>query len=593
MYLPCPRLWARRNSVFTYDLTTLLTPCALSNSVALADPYRFRAQGSKMRSVPIPRASIFLYILAVVFFGSIASVAYGQPRLVRDINPANSAVDFRVGSSHPNHFASAGGKLFFRAHPEGFPTTQDASFWTSDGTANGTREFFGANFRPPYFGPSPVTVDFEGKLFFSLWNEPDGIELWSSDGTPEGTMLIKDIRSQDGESGGSRPWSFYRVGNQFVFNADDGVHGRELWMSDGTHEGTKLLRDIQPGPGSGASSHPGYRYSPLGGLPLPVPIVERAAVLDDRLVFAADDGIHGEELWVTDLTTAGTVLLADIRIGPESSRPEDFVIAADQAYFVVEGPDGCELWVTDGSSAGTILLTRIGRENGETHLISDGKRVFFSPRGHEVWVTDSSEGATSPYFSSEVSDFLAERGENFAVIAARGGQVFCVLASVGIWASDGSLDGTYQLGTSAPHLLIEAGDWIVIGSRNEIWLTNGTRESTRHYELSAGWEQTGPPCWGSQQNFCQPWGLLVGDMVYLKADDGEHGYELWALPLPDSAAAPFLRGDCNADGEVNVSDARCVLSKLRGTPPRWGWRTHDATARPRDSRPASRCRRRW
>ncbi len=66
---------------------------------------------------------------------------------------------------------------------------------------------------------------------------------------------------------------------------------------------------------------------------------------DGWLYFTADDGVHGNEPWVTDGTTAGTVLLADIRAGPEGSRPEWLTIADSVLYFTAEdGAHGRQLW---------------------------------------------------------------------------------------------------------------------------------------------------------------------------------------------------------------------------------------------------------
>jgi ELWxxDGT repeat protein len=102
--------------------------------------------------------------------------------------------------------------------------------------------------------------------------------LWTSDGTPEGTVLVKDIRPGGGDSGSS-PTRLIDADGTLYFTADDGVTGRELWQSDGTAEGTVLVSDLFPGP---TTSDP----LPLG-------------TFDGALYFAGTDFDHGRELFRT------------------------------------------------------------------------------------------------------------------------------------------------------------------------------------------------------------------------------------------------------------------------------------------------------
>ena len=88
-------------------------------------------------------------------------------------------------------------------------------------------------------------------------------------------------------------------GGVFYFFEDDGVHGRELWRSDGTALGTYLVRDVCPGQCSG----------------IPVLLGDSLAALAGGLLFTADDGVHGTELWFTDGTALGTRQVSDIRPG--------------------------------------------------------------------------------------------------------------------------------------------------------------------------------------------------------------------------------------------------------------------------------------
>lgn len=75
-----------------------------------------------------------------------------------------------------------------------------------------------------------------------------------------------------------------------VFNANNGTHGAELWVSDGTTAGTRILEDIRPGPGSSDPRH-------------------FAVTEDGRAFFSAHDGVHGRELWVTNGTRGAPIWL--------------------------------------------------------------------------------------------------------------------------------------------------------------------------------------------------------------------------------------------------------------------------------------------
>src|SRR5262245_49784310 len=104
-------------------------------------------------------------------------------------------------------------------------------------TATGDSRFLNNGFFS--FMADSLAVD--GLLYFSLTNENSGGELWVSDGTPEGTQLVKEIRTGGGL--GSDPFGFFELNNQLFFWADNGTIGHELWRSDGTAAGTVLVKD--------------------------------------------------------------------------------------------------------------------------------------------------------------------------------------------------------------------------------------------------------------------------------------------------------------------------------------------------------------
>jgi ELWxxDGT repeat protein len=107
-------------------------------------------------------------------------------------------------------------------------------------------------------------------------------KLWKSDGTPTGTVRVKDIYPG---VAGSAAGNLFIAADKLYFSADDGIHGRKLWQSDGTPEGTFMVADIC----SGACSS------------LPTSLSLWNTLWQSTLFFQADDGVHGAELWALPL----------------------------------------------------------------------------------------------------------------------------------------------------------------------------------------------------------------------------------------------------------------------------------------------------
>src|ERR1051326_3691821 len=233
------------------------------------------------------------------------------------------------------------------------------------------------------------------KILFSAKGATHGTELWVTDGTTAGTSLVADIYSGP-PSGGSYPLYLTPLGNgETVFAANDGSTGKELWITDGTTAGTKLLMDINSTTGSypGGSGH--WGIVPFG---------------TGKALFSADDGTTiGTGLWVTNGTAGGTYRLIDTTNNVTEYNPSNITMLGGEALFsATDSTYGNELWVTDGTSGGTHRIADIytGFPNSySSHItpLGNGKAVFqasdgtngATPHGNELWVTDGTSAGTT------------------------------------------------------------------------------------------------------------------------------------------------------------------------------------------------------
>jgi len=244
--------------------------------------------------------------------------------------------------------------------------------------------------------PFDQFVELNGQTFFAGNDGNDsgeaGIELWASDGTVEGTNLLKDIYPGDSiydDANDSRPGDFTEFNEKLYFSAKN-RDGRELWVTDGTTEGTKLVKDIYTGKYfTRASSYPNDSF-PYG-----------FTELNGKLYFSADSNIFGRELWVTDGTEEGTQVVKDIYPGSfdeyveytysnyyNGSDPADLTKFNNKIYFTAENQDiGTELWVTDGTEEGTELVADINpgvSDSNPSDLSVVGDELLFTANNGET-----------------------------------------------------------------------------------------------------------------------------------------------------------------------------------------------------------------
>ncbi len=167
--------------------------------------------------------------------------------MISDINPGEASSDIY-------HLTLLDTLLFFRA----FEPVHGAELWSYNLNSSLVKLVKDISVSPDATNSSfpGQLISYQGKLFFQANDGVHGNELWISDGTEEGTFMLKNINEEPGDVPyHSSPGNFFATDEQLYFVADDGIHGFELWQTDGTAEGTRMTADIWPQ--SNQSSDPG------------------------------------------------------------------------------------------------------------------------------------------------------------------------------------------------------------------------------------------------------------------------------------------------------------------------------------------------
>ena len=511
--------------------------------------------------------------------------------MVMDISPGSS-------SSSLSGMTVSGSQLFFITQANGLPSVYSGpgqELWRSDGTSAGT--FVVRDISPGYLssGTNNITADGQGGVYFSASNggtaPANGNELWHTDGTNLGTVLVKDINPG---TGGSSPSNLVMMNGLLYFSASLDTTGTELWRSDGSDSGTYMVRELNAGLGGSSPSVIASSGSMLfalasnGGDGSELVGIDTASssarqlrdhttgtsgsfaanvrAINGRVVFAANDGVNGQELWADD--GHGAYLLKDIRPGLGSGvatsitpvivdyLPENSTTPVSMLFFGADdGTSGQELWVTDGTSDGTHLVKELysGTASGLGPTMANvNGRLFFAGSaqglGTELWTTDGTEAGTRM-----VADIWgANSSSSPSGLTAVGATLF-FNANNGpdgteLWKSDGTPSGTVMVknltggngsttfggfASARGLLFFVANDGSTVGS--ELWVSDGTSAGTVLVKDINPTAST-----ASSINSM----TAFNDVLYFSANDGSNGTELWRSD--GTAAGTYLLKDINS-----------------------------------------------
>lgn len=469
----------------------------------------------KFRFALMIHSVIFSLILA---WSTAAICASPEPRLLKDINSTASNA-----SSNPAGFVSAGPYTYFIA-TDG---VNGRELWKTDGTDAGTvmvKDIYpGSNDSNPIF-----LTKVNDTLFFTATNGTNGYELWKSDGTEAGTVMVKDIWPG---TGNGYPFWLINLNNTLFFSAFELTHGMELWKSDGTEAGTVLVKDIRPGNGASGPTN----ITKVGGI----------------FFFSANDGTSGQELWKSDGTETGTMLVKDIWPGTGGSNPEQLTNVNGTLFFVATTSNNVKtLWKSDGTEAGTMLVKNFypGTSYPNISSLTDvNGTLFFTAddgiHGIELWKSDGTETGTvlvKDLYPGIVGSYPANLSNVNGTLFFSGSDP---TYGSELWKSDGTEAGTVPVkdaypgsGGTFPQNLTNVNGTLYFTANNgiddrELWKSDGTETGT--VPVKDIYPGTGSSNPANLTN--------VNGTLYFSATDPTHGNELWVL-APQTASPTVTTG---------------------------------------------------
>jgi len=372
-------------------------------------------------------------------------------------------------------------------------------------------------------------------FYFSSSTSDIGAELWKSDGSESGTLLLDNInKTRVGIEAFTNDLS--GLNGELIFNAYNNAIGDEIWKYS-TINGLTMVKDIQPGTGP---SFP-----------------DNFITFNGNVYFVADDGIHGFELWKTNGTADGTVLVMDLVLGAESSYNNNFTEHKGNLYFTIYKDSHYFLCKTDGAATEIVKdfgLNEFGSINSVGQMVSSGDYLYVSVMGAgtDLWISNGTEIGTS-----KVKDFYGCKN----LINVNGKLFFTAIevtkTESELWTSDGTSIGTNlvkDIGigySSAPSELISFNNLLFFTASTsengkEIWRSNGTLDGT--FLVTDIYP-------GVQSSIVTANFSISNNYLFFNANNGVKGFELWKTNGLESGTV--LVKDINV-GEESGSPSQMV-----------------------------------
>ena len=401
-----------------------------------------------------------------------------------------------------------------------------------------------------YYSNASQFTKLGSKIFFTAATGSLGEELWSTDGTESGTQLVKDINSLSGCYKSSNPKFLTDVNGTLFFTADDGIHGTQLWKSDGTSNGTVMLKYVYYSASSSItklvkfkgkayfgvkkSGEQNFQIWKTDGSEQGTKLVDSTLLIENPLIVALKNKLIiidnkptvYNNVWAYDEQIGKTV------IGSSLDEAENFVDYKGYIYFSAFNSAFYKLYRTDGTLNGTVAIKILHFKyiNTTTYpppsisIINDTLYV----KGGDGFnhYTDGISPVVSyitipndPTIEKLGSVFL--NGKYYKAIdqSPAGGELYSSIDFVNWTLVKDITPG--PSGTSINELTILNNKiyfytYLHLPNTTALWESDGTENGTKIVKI------VNPNSFKYYSSFKK-----LGNKLYFITDDGTHGSELW------------------------------------------------------------------
>lgn len=406
-------------------------------------------------------------------------------------------------------------------------------YWVTNGTAAGTTKLAETD-------PSTILGSNGTELFFTGNRLSNGAELWSTDGTAAGTRLrsIIPLTGFARVTGGAvaagtlfittennidlfngttvtqlkafvGTYPGFELDGVYYFAGHNAEYGTELWRSDGTAAGTRIAFDLRPGPASGIDPYDNFMLRP------------------DGVLLRASDGNTGDEPWFSDGIREHTQLLANINPEnvPKSGMPSALRAAGGRLFFDANDETSLpKLWTA--TSSGAMPFLDSSRYVVQPGAASNGLYYFIQGDlpGLQLWRTDGTPEGTFRIQTMDESRYFD------VLLPFRNGLLFSGAGFL-TYFTDGTVDGTRKLASSAPVVLVDSKGFAWLGG-GPLYKTDGT--STVPIPLPAGVRVDAL--------------VEMGGTVYFLDRLHSNAFEFWRIDGTDVRLVKHVEGEGSPSG---------------------------------------------